>query len=334
MSIIKRDFIKILSAGVIAVFLCLFLHELGHCIAIWFYGGRITEFQLLPWDAHVSYEGDGVIWKPLVNLAGIFLSTLIAFILLFTYHKAFEGTFVYYLKIIYIIVNISSLFPWITGGLLYLKGGYPGLTGSDVQKFIMNSGIPPIAVAYTTMVVILLMVVIFIIRIMASASSQWQKKNIRNMGIWLGGCLAVTMFLFPFFLRLDAKQEAGGTFSVTEKNGSTASILKKQFDVTIEEKGTYVFNIYWGGEGFITGVILSQGEQPVFHCTAEKITMESLPKEFESGTYTFSVYCLDSMEDWEEFFNIVGTEAPEANYNFQNVDKYSVYGGYEFIRSF
>lgn len=74
----KKDLKKILCAVIIVMFLLAFLHELGHCIAVWFYGGRVTKFQFIfLWDAHTNFEGEGLGWKPLIHLAGPLFPVLI-----------------------------------------------------------------------------------------------------------------------------------------------------------------------------------------------------------------------------------------------------------------
>lgn len=331
---IKKDFKKILCAGIISIFLYTFLHELGHCIAVWFYGGRVTDFQfILLWDAHMNYEGDGLGWKPLIDLSGSLFPVLIAFCLLFTYRRDSRRTFVYYLKTIYILECISSLSSWIFVPILFMSGVWNST--EDVCKFLLISEISPVVVVLTATAAILLMAFIFIKKMAAVSSSEWQKKNIRRMGIWLTGVLMIVIFTSPLFLRLDALSEMGGQFRLTEKDGSLDSLLKNQYEVEIEDSGTYVLNMSWGGEcsGVITAVTLCLGDETVFYCSAEKIYMESGPLDLESGTYTFSVYCLNSMEQWEAFYTMLGEEVPELeDYSFQGGGRYAVYGKYELVK--
>lgn len=331
---IKKDLKKILCAVVLSTFLYAFLHELGHCIAVWFYGGRVTGFHfLLLWDAHVSYEGDGLAWKPLIHLAGLLFPVLIAFCLLFTYRRNSAGTFVYYLKTIYIYLCMGSLGSWISRSILFLSGAWG--RSEDEYKFLIQSDISPVTVILTATVTILLMAFILINRITATASNQWQRKNVRRMGIWLAGVLMIVDFTMPLFLRLDALVETGGYFQLTEKDGSADSILKKQYEVEIEENGSYVLNVYWGGEcsGVITGFALSLGDETVFYCTAEKLYAEYNQQDLQSGTYTLSLYSINSREDWEAFFEMIDREVPELeDYDFQGTGRYAVYGKYEFVR--
>lgn len=331
---IKKDLMKILCAGIISMFLYAFFHELGHCIAVWFCGGRVTEFQFIfLWDAHMSYEGDGIGWQPLTHLAGSLFPLLIAFCLLFAYRRNSGRTFFYYLKTIYIFECISSLGSWIFMSILFL-GGYWDVS-SDEHKFLLTSEISPVAAILTATAVILLMAFIFIKKITAASSYEWKKKNIRRMGIWLTGTLLIVIFSLPLFIRLDTLAEIGGHFRLTEKDGSPESLLKKQYEVEIKDSGTYVINMYWGGEcsGVITAVTLSLGDETVFYCTAEKIYMESGQLDLEGGDYTFSIYCLNSMEEFEAFFAMLGKEVPEMDdYSFQGVGRYAVYGRYEIER--
>ena len=331
---IKKDLKKILCAAIISIFLVTFLHELGHCIAVWFYGGRVTEFQfILLWDAHMNFEGDGLGGKPLIHLAGPLFPVLIAFCLLFTYRRNSKRTFVYYLKTIYIFACISSLSLWIFLPILFQNGVWD--PSEDIYKFLIISEISPVVVILTAAAAILLMAYIFIKKITAASSSEWQKKNIRRLGIWMIGVMMIVSLTFPLFIRLDTLSEMGNSFRMTEKDGNPDSILKKQYEVEIEESGAYGLNMYWGGEcsGVITAVTLSIGDENAFYCTAEKIYMESSQLDLESGTYTFSIYCLNSMEEFDEFYTMLGEEAPEMDdYNFQGNGRYAVYGKYEVVR--
>lgn len=331
----KKDLKKILCAGVISLFIYAFLHELGHCIAVWFYGGRVTGFHfLLFWNAHMNYEGDEITWRPLLHLAGSLFPALIAFCLLFTYRRNSGRTFVYYLKTIYIFVCIASLSPWIYLPILFLNGVWE--LSDDIYKFLFISDISPVAVMLTATAAVLLMAFIFINRITAAAFSEWQRKNIRNLGIWLAGTLMISIFIIPLFMRLDTLTETGGTFRLTEKDGRPDSLLKKQYEVEIADSGSYVFKVNWGGEcsGVITGLTLSLGDETVYYFTAEKIFAEFNPQDLASGTYTLSLYSIDSREEWETFFTMLDEEIPELeDYNFQSNGRYSIYGNYEFIKA-
>ena len=330
----KQDLKKILCAGIISIFIYAFLHELGHCIAVWIYGGRVTEFQfILLWDAHMNYEGDGIGWRPLVHLSGALFPVLTAFCLLFTYRRDAGRTFVYYLKTLYIFQCISSLSAWIFMPILFVSGYWD--PSDDVNKFLFMSEISPVAVIMTAVAAVLLMTFIFVKKITAAASSEWQRKNIKRLGIWLTGVLMIVNFILPLFMRLDALPETGGFFRLTEKDGSPDSLLKNQYEVEIEDSGTYGFNVYWGGEcsGVITGVTVSLGDETVFYCTAEKIYAEFNPQDLESGTYTLSIYCLKSMEQWKAFYIMLDEEVPELDdYDFQDDGRYAVYGKYEFVK--
>lgn len=284
----------------------------------------------------MNYEGEGIGWRPLVHLAGSLFPVLIAFGLLFTYRRNSGRTFVYYLKTIYIFACIASLSSWIALPILFMNGVWKMY--DDEYKFLFISEISPVVVILTATAAILLMAFLFINRITAAASSDWQRKNIRRAGIWLTGTLMIVIFILPLYARLDALAETGETsrtFCLTEKDGSPDSLLKKQFEVEIEDSGSYVLNIVWGGEcsGVITGVAISHGDETVFYCTAEKISAEFKQQDLESGTYTLSLYSINSMEDWESFFTMLGKEVPELeDYTFQGAGRYAVYGKYEFVK--
>lgn len=320
---------------ILSTFLYAFLHELGHCIAIWFYGGKVTEFHFIQlFNAHVSYEGDGIGWHPLVHLAGSLFPALIAFCLLFTYRRNSKRTFLYYLKTVYIFECISSLSNWIFTPIMSLSGCWD--PSEDVNKFLFMSEIPPAVIIMTAAAATLLMVFIFIKKISSAASSEWQSKNIKHMGIFLISTLMIVNLTLPLFMRLDALSDIGGFFRLTEKDGSPDSLLKKQYEVEIPDSGSYVLNIYWGGEcsGVITGVTLSRGDETVLYFTAEKLYAEFAPQDLESGTYTLSIYCLNSMEEWETFFAMLDKEVPELmDYSFQGAGRYAIYGKYEFVEA-
>lgn len=330
----KKDLKKILCAGILSIFLYAFLHELGHCIAVWFYGGKVTGFQfILLWNAHMNFEGDEIAWRPFVYLAGTLFPALIAFCLLFTYRRNSGRTFVYYLKIIYIYESIFSLSSWIFLPILFLNGVWE--LSDDVYKFLFIARISPAFVILTATAAVLLMAFMFINRITATASSEWQRKNIKRMGIWLTGLLMIQIFILPLYARLDALAENGGTFRMTEKDGSPDSLLKKQYEVEIEDSGNYVFKVNWGGEcsGMITGLTLSLGDETVYYFTAERISAEFNLENLESGNYTISLYSINSREEWETFYTRLGEEVPEQeDYNFQGDGRYAVWGKYDFVK--
>lgn len=330
----KKDLKKILCAGIISIYLYVFLHELGHCIAVWFYGGRVTGFHfILFWNAHMSFEWDEIAWRPLVYLAGTLFPTLIAFCLLFTYRRNSGRTFVYYLKTIYIYESIFYLSTWILMPILFLNGVWE--LSEDVYKFLFTSEISPVVIILTATAAVLLMVFIFINRITATASSEWQGKNIRRVWIWLTGVLMIQIFILPLYMRLDALPENGSTFRLTEKDGSPDSFLKKQYEVEIEDSGTYVFKVNLRGEcsGMLTGLTLSRGDETVHYFTAGKISAEFNLKDLESGTYILSLYSINSMEEWETFYTMLGKEVPELDdYNFQDNGRYAIWGKYDFVK--
>lgn len=330
----KKDLRKILCAGIISIFIYVFLHELGHCIAVWFYGGRVTGFHfILFWDAHMSFEEDVIAWRPLVYLAGTLFPVLIAFCLLFTYRRNSGRTFVYYLKTLYIYESILALSSWIFLPILFLNGVWE--LSEDVYKFLFTSEISPVVVILTATAAVLLMVFIFINRITATAASEWQRKNIRRLGIWLTGVLMIQIFILPLYMSLDALPENGSIFRLTEKDGSPDSFLKKQYKVEIEDSGTYVFKVNLVGEcsGVITGCTLSRGDETVYYFTAGKISLAFEPEDLESGTYVLSLYSINSMEEWETFYTMLGKEVPDMeDYNFQGPGRYAVYGKYEFVK--
>lgn len=124
-------------------------------------------------------------------------------------------------------------------------------------------------------------------------------------------------------------------FPADGKGWQSGFYFEKQYEVEIEDSGTYGLKVYWGGEcsGVITGFTLSLGDETVYYFTAEKIFAEFNQQDLESGTYTLSLYSINSMEEWKTFFTMIGKEVPELeDYNFQGAGRYTVYGKYEFVK--
>lgn len=83
----------------------------------------------------------------------------------------------------------------------------------------------------------------------------------------------------------------------------------------------------------LTGLTLSRGDETVHYFTAGKISAEFNLEDLESGTYTLSLYSINSMEEWETFYTILGKEVPELeDYNFHGDGRYAIWGKYDFVK--
>ena len=119
-----------------APFLYSFLHELGHCIAVWICGGTVTGFQPFGPDAHMTYNGINISWA-FVDVAGTILPLMIAAAVLLLCRRSEKHSL---LNISLVIMSgefLFSIISWIVGPLCCLMN--LANPGEDVTKFIDNT---------------------------------------------------------------------------------------------------------------------------------------------------------------------------------------------------
>jgi len=125
------------------------LHEGGHALTGLAFGGRITEFSVNFFNllgAHVNIDGNfSRSQNAVINVSGVGLPLLTWLALVLALPKK-GGLLVQWAKFIATVGTLFTLLAWVVIPFLYLKNIAPA--GDDVTKFIANSGLPPLAVAF------------------------------------------------------------------------------------------------------------------------------------------------------------------------------------------
>lgn len=132
------------------------LHEGGHALAGLAFGGRITEFTVNFFNllgAHVNIDGDfSHSQNAVINISGVGLP-LLAWLVLVLVLPQKGSPLVHWTKFVASIGTLSTLLAWVIIPFLYLKNSAPA--GDDVTKFIANSGLPPLLVAFSALALFL-----------------------------------------------------------------------------------------------------------------------------------------------------------------------------------
>jgi len=127
------------------------LHEGGHALAGLAFGGRVEEFDVnfLNLGAHVRMTGGfSRFQNAVINVSGVGLPLLSWLVLMLLLPKQCSSP-LQWTKFITSAGTLCSLLAWVIIPLLYLNNRAPA--GDDVTKFIGNSGLPPLSVAFTAL---------------------------------------------------------------------------------------------------------------------------------------------------------------------------------------
>jgi hypothetical protein len=128
------------------------LHEGGHALAGLAFGGRITEFTVNFFNllgAHVNIDGDfSRSQNAVINVSGAGLPLLSWLVLVLALPKK-GSPLVQWTKFFATVGTLFTLLAWVIIPFLYLRNSAPA--GDDVTKFIANSGLPPLAVAFSSL---------------------------------------------------------------------------------------------------------------------------------------------------------------------------------------
>jgi hypothetical protein len=125
-----------------------FLHEGGHAIAGFLFGGTITELSLnfLNLSAHVGIEGDfTTLQNCIVALAGVSFPLLVwALCIQWVPLKSNMPNMVAdSLRLVASLAVLNTLLAWIVIPILYASGSRPG---DDSVNFLNYSAVPPLVV--------------------------------------------------------------------------------------------------------------------------------------------------------------------------------------------
>lgn len=299
--------------GCIAIFLCCvpflssFLHELGHCIAVWICGGTVTGFHPFGSDAHMTYTGLGSMSCALVDVAGTILPIMIAAAVLLFYRNSKKHPLLNILLLIMSAEFLLSGIVWIIEPILCLLNFVN--SREDVIHFIDHTGFHPAAVALCATFVFLSMVFLFAKRVQGMVD-DFSKSAVRKYIILVTSIVAV-LELFFMFISI-GKAPAKGDFQYTVE-GRQDSILWQELDIDVSQAGDYRFYLEWeiDREGVLAAVILKDEDGIYNGASASYIILETVPFYLDSGSYTLSFYFLSCQEDWLEYCGIVGADASD-----------------------
>lgn len=304
------------------------LHELGHCIAVWISGGKVTGFYPLFWDAHMSFEG--IADSPFINISGSLFPILVALAVLLFYKRSDRFPWLNILAGVF-CTTIYSLLAWVVVPLACLFGFYD--PGDDITKFLNGTGFHPAAVALAAAFCFGILWMLFLKKLPVFFGQINKEKKIFIRVIWVSTFIlgAVTLLVTTFSETPEGNM--AGKFRFTTGSGQQ-SILQEEYEIRIESAGMYVLNFDCkvSEGGVLAAVALCDDEKGYFFSTgAIYLGTESDPMDLSSGNYTLSIYCITDEEEWEEFRHIAGMDDKDAwkmDFQYQETDKVTFTGSY------
>lgn len=151
----------LLSTG-IAVFLYIFLHELGHMIIMLSAGATITDFSIF--TAHVSAVGGAYtdLSRMCMHVNGSLFPFIIAYVYTLFYQKNNTSSFYRIFSYVVIVISAASICAWVVNPFVYLLGTAP--INDDVTKFltVFSAHYHPLIVSAAAVVLIGMDVVLMI----------------------------------------------------------------------------------------------------------------------------------------------------------------------------
>lgn len=147
---------------IILIFICIysFIHELGHSIVVIVMGGKLTEFNPNPLNAHMHYIGNFTnVELSIINAGGVALPWIIWIIFILICHKK-ASNILEYIKLVTSVIILGSMLPWI---IIPIIGNRP--LGDDVTKFLNFSRLNPISVSVVSFGLFLFNIFIALLKI-------------------------------------------------------------------------------------------------------------------------------------------------------------------------
>jgi hypothetical protein len=116
-----------------------FLHEAGHLIAAFIFGGKNLKMSLAIINAHSYFNGMfSYAQIILIHLSGLMFPYLIWLFTVFAITRK-QNPVIQLFRMIYTLVVLCTLLPWIIVPLLYRAGSYTRI--DDIVTVIQSSGI-------------------------------------------------------------------------------------------------------------------------------------------------------------------------------------------------
>ena len=135
----KRYITGILMAPVIVAawtFIFAFIHEVGHVLVVWMYGGRINSFVIFSFRPHITHIGADFteFGQALSNASGMLLPVLLGIIAVCFYDHRIKSI-PYHISFFLAAISLPfSIVPWVIFPIVSLYAFPP--RGDDVTKFI------------------------------------------------------------------------------------------------------------------------------------------------------------------------------------------------------
>jgi hypothetical protein len=211
------------------------LHEGGHALAGLVFGGRIREFDLNFFNlgAHVSIDGEfNRSQDAIINESGAGLPLLVWMVLILALPKK-GSPLVQWTKFISTAGILCSLLAWIVIPLLYLQDRAP--FGDDVTKFLFNTGLPPLGVAFGSLALFAGGWLLFAARIegLRNGLGVLFKSNAKTVAIWrlalMGGLISLVLVgsgILINFTHLPAGYYLASAFELSRRDVQAESIAR------------------------------------------------------------------------------------------------------------
>lgn len=315
------------------------LHELGHCIVVWIYGGTVTGFHPFSPNPYMTYEGFGLP-SALIDIGGSVLPLVAAAAVLLFYRGSKKHSWLNICLGIISSITLLTVVPWIVQPVCYLFGLADQT--EDIIKFINNTGFHPVAVTLCSIIVFALMCLLLVKKIpklFGCGSGPTRKAagtkfmiSIASLMIALGIVIQVLGLLSP----ASADEVlAEGNFQYTAES-SRDSMLQEKFDIEIQKPGEYAVHVEWetDSEGIVAAVVLRDEDEVYFYCTGSiYLSVDSHLMHLDRSSYDFSFYILRCEEDWLEFCRIAGADANDlADVSWQPDAPPTATGSYRLVQ--
>jgi len=131
-----KKILRVFPAAFLALLLYVILHEGGHTIVALLAGSRITEFNILFTNAHISFEGGH--YSPVMEMwrdaNGALLPLIISYVCAVLFRKDVRNSFYRLFTFVFCVANTATMVVWIVIPFLYLNGYRD--PGEDAYKFV------------------------------------------------------------------------------------------------------------------------------------------------------------------------------------------------------
>lgn len=156
----------------IFIYIYSFIHELGHSIVVIAMGGKLTQFNPNPLNAHMNYIGNFTdIELSVINAGGVALPWIIWIIFMLICRKK-ANSILEYIKLETSVIILGSMLPWI---IIPIIANRP--LRDDVTKFLNCSRLNPISVSVASFGLFLFSIFIAILKIERISLSRIKKTK-------------------------------------------------------------------------------------------------------------------------------------------------------------